>query len=183
MTGLGHIWKTGTRSHARLYSIGKRPVVPAERVTHSGTLIRQVGFYICSMSSESRGLLRAALTNYNFRSNIDDLVGCNRKRSNGDGKEDLNFALSRSRGPPDLRVYVVGFAFGSSSVVAKGRGFIGGGFAGFGPLFCFFEKKCCNPIRVTARSLPAMIDGTGTFSLEFPQILKGNVNTRNYTGT
>ncbi|KAF7403691.1 hypothetical protein HZH68_006485 [Vespula germanica] len=36
MTGLGHIWKTGTRSHARLYSIGKRPVVPAERVTHSG---------------------------------------------------------------------------------------------------------------------------------------------------
>lgn len=95
----------------------------------------------------------------------------------------VNFALSRSRGPPDLRVYVVGFAFGSSSVVAKGRGFIGGGFAGFGPLFCFFEKKCCNPIRVTARSLPGMIDGTGTFSLEFPQILKGNVNTRNYTGT
>lgn len=44
----------------------------------------------------------------------------------------VNFALSRSRGPPDLRVYVVGFAFGSSSVVTKGRGFIGGRFVGFG---------------------------------------------------
>lgn len=36
MTGLGHIWKTGTRSRAMLYSIGKRSVVPVEQVTHSG---------------------------------------------------------------------------------------------------------------------------------------------------